>query len=752
MAFDKFLIAPFNSGLDTSLKPFLIPDDAFQLLENAYCFRGRIKKRWGSALMISSTTASSVPQLVSRLRVNVGTTAAVTGNFGPTVIPAGSTGATWAIGQMFSIGNTMFTVHQATGSIFTTGIATGTFNTTNGTLTITGNTENTSTIIWWYPATPVMGLTVFENGPVNDQPTYAFDTRFAYVFDSTTGWARSGSGVTPIWHGTDIDFFWTCNWNIEAGEPALYVTNNYVVNPNGAVTATDDPIWYLASGTWSSMQPETLTAGNYIQTCQLIFTFYDRLLLINTIEVDSTGTTNTNYKNIVRWSAKGDPTAVDAFLEFGQAGWAGAGSDFASTDEAAITGSFIKDRLIIYFERSTWEVVYTGNDVQPFRWQKINTELGSESTFSVIPFDDGIFAIGATGVHSCNGANVQRIDNTIPDLIFDVKNESNSTQRVAGIRDYYNELVYWAYPNDNSISVYPNKILVYNYRNETWAQFDDSVTAWGYFEQQIAETWANINTTWGEFEGTWTSGNLQTQAQQVIAGNQEGWTFLVQSKSGVNAFALQITNATISATFILTLTIYNHNLQVNDYITITGCSGSVNLNNFLVLPVSQVIDANTVTFIMPTGFTLGGTYAGGGTVSRVSNINILSKQWNPYDKDGGNIALGRIDFAVTRTALGQVVVDYYPSSSYVSMVQGGTATGAIMGTSVLETSAYDPIYYPLEQYQDKLWHPVYFAASGNCIQINIYMNDAQMRDYAISSEFFEMQALVLYTSRSGRGQ
>ena len=40
---DRFLIAPFNSGLQKNLKPWLIPDDAFEQLINA--FAGATDKR-----------------------------------------------------------------------------------------------------------------------------------------------------------------------------------------------------------------------------------------------------------------------------------------------------------------------------------------------------------------------------------------------------------------------------------------------------------------------------------------------------------------------------------------------------------------------------------------------------------------------------------------------------------------------------------------------------------------------------------
>ena len=49
MPMDKFFIAPYdkNSGLNTAVRPWLIPDEAFADLTNAYQFRGRVRKRFG---------------------------------------------------------------------------------------------------------------------------------------------------------------------------------------------------------------------------------------------------------------------------------------------------------------------------------------------------------------------------------------------------------------------------------------------------------------------------------------------------------------------------------------------------------------------------------------------------------------------------------------------------------------------------------------------------------------------------------
>ena len=254
-----------------------------------------------------------------------------------------------------------------------------------------------------------MGLTQYESGNINNHPSYAFDTQFAYVFTKNVGWNRSGTGTSPEWNGDDLDFFWTCNWKgITDNVVAMFVTNFQVTNYNGAGTVTDDPLWTTQDGsTWTEFIPYFLPNGGlmqtgaFVQTCRIIVAFKDRLVLLNTVENDGNVTmmapygTNSWYPQRCRYSFNGSPFARNAWYEFGQQDSSsapdkdniGAGSSYidAATDEQIISAEFIKDRLIVYFERSTWELVYTGNEVLPFLWQKINTELGSQSNIS-LPF------------------------------------------------------------------------------------------------------------------------------------------------------------------------------------------------------------------------------------------------------------------------------------------------------------------------------------------------------------------------------
>jgi hypothetical protein len=767
MPFDRFLIAPINTGLQTNLRPWLIPDDAFEYLQNAYVFRGRVRKRFGSTFM-------GLNQYQSRLRINLGNTDG-SGNISVTV-----PGNIFGIGQTFTIGTEIFTVYQlgTPAVMLDTGAATvKTYNTTTGALVINGAAATTA--VHFYPGQPVMGLTQYESGVVNNHPSYAFDTQFAYLFTPNSGWSRSGSGTSPEWHtvgGSTINFFWTCNWKgITENIITMFVSNFQVTNMNGAGVATDDPLWETQDGsTWAKFIPYFLPAGGapstgpFVQTARIIVAFKDRLVLLNTVENDNSGGTGVNswYPQRARYSFNGSPFATNAWYEPNQQDnaataesiAAGAGFIDAATDEQIISAEFIKDRLIVYFERSTWELAYTGNEVLPFIWQKINTELGSQSTFSTVPFDKAILTIGESGVHACNGANVARIDTKIPDEIFEFETNNNATTRTFGIRDYYTELVYWTFLSDlgQPTQTFPNQLLVYNYENDSWGLFDDCYTAFGYFEQQQNITWASsAPLTWEQANMTWDSGVLSGNQRQIIAGTPEGYVLLIDDDISRNAPSMQITNISYASSGILTLTIINHNLtnipsefpEDNDFIileNIIADSGTMTFLNGAIFPVWMILNSNTVQINTFGGLT-SGTYLGGGTAARVSNIQIYSKQWNPYVDDDRNFHLHKIDFGVQRTVNGQITVDYYPSATEVSMIQGGTASTAIMGNSVLETSPYNPSLYPLEQYQKRLWHPIYFQSVGECIQIVMYMSAAQMTNPNISLSDFVLEGLILYT-------
>lgn len=744
MARDRFLIAPFQTGWQNDLKPWIVPEDGFVELNNAYIQYGRITKRVGS-------NYTGTTQLSSRLRLLVGTTNG-SGNISSGTSPLPS--LTFVVGQMFSIGDELFTIAVAGSNTMLTTSLTAlvyTFNTGSGAYDIQGSLPNTN--VYFYPAQPVMGLAVYEQGSIGEQTAFAFDQQSVYKFISNQ-WLRE-TDAAAAWNGTNSDFFWTANWRgVAASDIFLFATNfvtpTFNFNATPALSTFTNGMVYYTGTNWFNFYPQyqvsTTPTNTCIMTARIIVAFKNRLILLNTIENTSTSNTSvpTAYVNRCRYSQNGSPLLISAFYEQNQVGAKGGGFIDAPTSEEIISAEFLKDRLIVYCERSTWELAYTGNEILPFVWQKINTELGAQSTFSSVPFDKAVLNVGDTGYHACNGFSVDRIDERIQKEVFTISTENNGPARVCGIRDYNEQLVYWSFPSvENPTSqVFPDKFFIYNYENKTWASNDDTFTAFGYFEQQMGDTWENDFTSWEEDESSWDSGIEQAHARRVCAGNQQGFVVIINGEQSANAANLQITNMTYSAPNI-TLTVINHNLRPSMYIKVVGAQGVAGLED--VYQIQSTPDANTITVI--GSFT--GTYKGGGTIGRISEISIKSKEWNPYIDKGLNIAIDQIDFQVNRTALGAVTIDYALSSAEnVSMVNQSQLSGAILGDNVLSTAPY-PIS-ALEQQQTRLNHAVYFQGAGQFFQMQIYLSDAQLRDISIAESQFMLHSLILYAQPAGR--
>ena len=739
---DRYMIAPLDGGLQNNIKPWLIPDNAFSELNNVYPFRGRIRKRFGSRYM-NSIVSPTIAQLSSRFRIEIDTTDGSGAASG--TVP----GAIFAVGQLFSVGTQIFTVYQ-TGTpadMLATGPGAGTYNTSTGDYAITGTTLN-DTPVYWYPAQPVMGLITYQTALSNTDPTFGFDTQFSYTFTNGS-WDILGpippNANSAIWTGTNSNFFWGATWRgspAASNLPLLFVVNN---NP-------PDGIYYWNGNTsaWTNFTPTIDEAGNMLFTSLMIIPFKGYLVAINTWEGMSAGAA-VNYNARARWSSFND--AITSSTSWLSQPGAGNAID-AATMESAISCEFIKDQLVVNFERSTWSLAFTGNRIQPFTWQQLNTELGVESTFSTIPFDQAILGISNVGVHSCNGVNVQRVDDKIPDEVWDIYDGSTGTEvsRVYGIRDYYVEQAYWTFPNtdhDPANVTYPNKVLVYNYKDGTWGLNDDSITCFGYFYEAnvSAVTWSSTDIFWDNDEITWSAGDEQQLNQIVLAGNQEGFVFIVDADLSTNASVLQITNLSIVSGRV-TISCIDHNLEVDDWIYLTNLNGitSPYIGNYQVF---SVIDANTIAIIAPdlnAALLAGQVYTGGGTIARISRISMKTKQFNFYVKDGYNTAINKVDFLVDRTENGEVTVDYYASTGFQPLAIYGAATGTLMGTAIVETRPYT--FVSFEQQQDRLWHPTYPQVVGEAVQFRIYLTDAQMGQYEVASAPFQLHAMTIYAQRT----
>lgn len=719
MAIDKFLIAPMKNGLQLNVRPWMIMDDAFVEFSNVHLWRERIKKRFG-AISMNSSKANIEQQLFTRFRVKIGTTDGA-GNLA-VVVP----GAIFKVGQIFSAGTEIYTV-IALGIptlLLSTGAGVATFNTTTGAFVLVGGPALTD--VFFYPAEPVMALPTYAVDNINDEQLFGIDTQFAYEFAKATGWQRLGNA---IWTGTNTDFHWTTNYRGAASSNyLLFVVNNVVA----------DVIKYWDGAAWNNLSPiYNSVSGNVIRTAKIVIPYQDRLLLLNTTE--QVGAGNSIFTNRIRWCQNGSPLTVDAWYENvpGKGGFLE-----APVREAIISAGFLKDRLIVTFEQSTWELAYTGNQVLPFVFRRIDTTLGLESQNSLVTFDKVLVGMGSTGIHACNGMNVDRIDQMIPDIIFDISNSNNAPTRVTGIRDYFTQEIYWSYNSASKIApfseTFPNNLLVYNYITSAWATYDDSITAFGYYQNESDFTWDDLDMEWQEAAFAWDDPSLQSLFRQVVAGNQEGFTFIVSDNVTKNAKSLSITDITVVAN-VVTITAIDHNLSEDSFIFIENVvgSGTMPALNDSIFKVNDVISSSQFN-ILVNG--IAGTYNGGGTITLVSRISFRSKAYNFYNQAGKNTQIPRVDFLVDVTDAGQILFDYSPSFSELSLVDQSQVTNTVIGTSILETAFLRAI----EQTQQMAWRNMYPVLEGETVQYRLYLTNDQMLDPDIAFSAFQLHAVIFY--------
>ena len=828
---DRFLIAPFNSGLKNDVKPFMIPDNAFAELKNAYVFRGRVRKRFGSELSGNGATTNleqtlfskcAIPLATACTRIQIGTTDGsgdltstkvpgtdyrigqkfmigsviftvtalgtpstmtasggsttvrtfdtTTGNvifagadtntavyyypygFGGTTDGAGYVeglvpGIIWKVGQQFSIGSVVFTVVTATAGdqqmlrtdySGTGPIESATFDTSSGLFKISIAAAPAQNV-YFYPCDPIMGLWQYETTPVNNQVAFAFDTQFIYYFNAGR-WKWIGPAPGYRFHGADDEFFWVANYQgTLADDTAMFVTNFNVVNPTRAADRLDDPMWYWDGSTWTQFAPTLVTSSSKkLISARIILPFHRHLVALDTIE--QVGGNNSRYKNRARWCQDGSPLDPYAWLEPNQVNYQGGGWADAATQEGIISAEYIKDRLIVYFERSTWELAYTGNEIEPFIWIKLNSELGSESTYSSVPFDKIVLSVSSNGITGCNGANVERVDDDIPDYVFQFSNDNSGTARVHGIRDYKAEMVYWSAPVDRkcTYSYFPNTILAYNYKNGSWAEFDDAFTAFGYFEQSVDKTWAEMNIPWEECNFTWNAYVSLAKERLIIAGNTQGSIVILKPELTSNARNMTITNFSYDAlTNTVTITSPDHILLPGDFVRFYDLGG-VTLDS-TENGIHKVITATKDTITLTDCKIVRAIYTGGGAMSRVSKISIKSKEWNFYLKDGRNFLVNKMDFYVTRNS-GTYVTDFLLNSSSDGMANDAIGNDVAQGDYKIFLGGK----VGLEETQERLWRGQYFQAEGNCIQLWIYPDDDDMKLPATAFSGLEIHAIMIH--------
>ena len=856
MSLDRLIISNFSTGYETDRKPFLIDNDAFPELVDAYTWRGRVLRKRAATQL-------------GRLQVNLtdeslGNTDG-SGNFSGNIftilgINLLAVDASVIPGSVIvTVGGQVFTESVPPDHNLSNGTGgTGEIIYATGDLTITTdpsliNTPVTITFSY-YPDLPVMGLEDFDVGLINEPILLSFDTRFSYGFNQgtnlfydntfykTTGlpfnfnggnyqqfWTTNYLGVTTINDTpTPTGCLWATNSNpgmhfqniatvttgavttITTTAPHNLITNDWVwfnensgtdaptifngfsfqitktgansftvalnsagknLNNNGifqsltnsGITSTvdgirwfdGDPVGSLNFG-WVNFAPplsqyNSSTNPNpiYLVGAKTISAFKNRLIFSAVYLSTSQVSPGIQYfPNRIVYSQVGTPYYTNPlpFVLTGQqpdtTAWyqnvAGKGGFLtAPIDQEIITVNTFEDIQIYGMETKPLKLISTGVDSLPFIFQTVSAEYGAISTFSAVTLDQGVLYIGEYGIVMITSTSGQRIDLKIPDNVFNLGKSNQGTFRVTAIRDFQKEFVYFTFvPADISISIFPSQTLLYNYRDQTWAVFNENYTHYGTFRRTTNRTWAQLGDiygTWNNWTDPWNFGNTAF-FPTIVAGNQQG--FVMEKGDGTHEGFSQY----ISDISSYTITSPDHCLNTGDYIFIDNIINLNDLND--TIQQVKVIDKDTFTVAVNSI----GLYYGGGTYKRLSWPSITTKQFPLQWKDGKGLRVGTQRFLFENSQVGEITLNVYTSQNSNDPANFPVENGFLSYSNVVLTGPEPDLYNPTAPYgirQQQIWHRQSNSFSGDSIQFGITLSDAQMQDSTVNESDIVLHAIVL---------
>ena len=613
------------------------------------------------------------------------------------------------------------------------------------------------------PTAPVQGLKTWINPSTLNPSLIAFSTTKSYFYDFNTftfvdiTQLSDAATVFSFGNGND-DFFWTSNY---AG--SMWTTNGlgFVL---ADFPATAKGIFYLTNAginSWNIHQPPLDVSGaRYLNGCTIILPYKGRLVCLNTIEGTQDGAVNQAFVNRARWcqigspyvsTGGGHPTSPPAPFLADDDGWRDdipgrGGFVDADTSEKIVSAAIIKDTLIVAFQRSTWRLRYTGNEILPFIWERLNTQLGAEATHSAIPFDEHVLFFSRYGWIQSDTNDVSRIDLNIPDDSFSVEAVDNAfvgVSRVQGIRDFYRQFAYWSFESIGEEAV--NQIYAYNYIDKSWALFNPTVGI-----RTFGEFYNTSDFTWSSYSGVediWTNYNIGGDDiwSNYGSGQNLGFPFLIGGDVSGNIYQMfefqqpAVTDNGTPFNFSISTKRFNPYIEqglkcrlgyVDLYCT-TAFGGEITINHYVDDQNSPIFSRKVSLY--PRGvLNIASITVGNPTIiTTVSPHNLAAIQdVTIADVVGtaGNFLNNETIAATTLTGTSFSVPINTVNETYV---QGGV------------------IWYPEINPGDAKYVRIYLGAIAHMHQLELTLSSAQKIDAVKGRSGFEMQGLVLWTRAMG---
>lgn len=749
---NSFLIGPIKDGVRKDLRPWATPDDSFDFLVNAYQFRGRVVRRQGYTLLGKLANGTPVMGLKTQEQFGINVQTLIAFDL--------TTAYEWNGSAFVTLPSVMPVVWSGTDyQFFYTANYANAFWATNSKPGLNG----------WALSLPGGGNTTFMNsaGAGNTATVQVYSTGNAvqvgdYVYFLNLSTAVQGNADVLAIVTIAGNPFTVQATNLPATSTFTWTNGNsssgIVLDSMRTITGQDGIRYYgiLSNGTgWANYNPP-LDLNNALAGALLIFPYRGYLVFLNTTEGNEAGLDN--YPNRARWIQLGTPyysapqpvfpnvQGID--INAGRDDLFGrGGANDAPTNEVIVGAAFIRDILVVYFTRSTWRLRFVNNAQNPFVWERINVELGSDCTGSTIPFDKGLMAIGNRGIVISDGNDTIRFDEKIPDEIFNIRQSNFGFNRVQGIRTFRTKLNFWTIPSDsNPDGTYPDQLLVFNYDTKTWAIFDDVFTCFGYFyPSQSGETWAELDKSWSSYgDLTWGSGISSDGFENVVAGNQQGYVFLLEQTDGQNVPSLAISAITAANPGVFTST--NNNMPEGTWVQLSGVTGTTSADG---------VSLNGRNFKMNKSLTTDNTF----TLSEFKSIaagNAVGTSFN-YPVDYLPILPGSVQVNVgalvfTDVALNGILVE--ASSLGTGTINYDTGILSLTFTPAIGSSAVNirVVSYDNDQGLSVVATTGVYGGGGEIAKISNIEIDTKIFNFFQKDQGVRLSKIDFYVDRTSSGQ
>ena len=238
-------------------------------------------------------------------------------------------------------------------------------------------------------------------------------------------------------------------WDDITGGITITSTNHFdfasFTNTLYGTNGVDVPFKSAGGGTAVAMDiPSGLTKSKYIKV------FENYMFLAN---VTVSGTTRPTR---VHFSGLRDATSWDG------ADWIEVGLE----DGQDITGlAVLSDRLVIFKERSIYNMYFTSDAAYPFILKKANSSVGCTSFSSIQEVNNGLVFHSFDGFYFYDGLNSSKISDKITTTL-DTYNSTNFTSMRSLKQDIKNK-VWWTFTDGGQTT--NDKVVIWDWFNNAWS-------------------------------------------------------------------------------------------------------------------------------------------------------------------------------------------------------------------------------------------------------------------------------------------